>query len=1374
MWKKMKTGRQNKNKILLILRMFHKKQSNMRTALIILLVLVVLQPELQTPFSVTRVDGTSGNFVEDFTTTALSDTAATNVTGWGAGSVYLPKKNFAVSGSWTDGSPRDVVITGDYALVPDEDSDNRFFVVNVSDPTTPTTITSVALVSTPHQIKVAGDYAYVTVLFSGVQIFNISNILNPISVATYPTTDATNEICIDGNYAYVGNQFDGLQIVNITDPANPSNASAVKFPTSGWASSVFVKGNYAYVTTSQGGGLYLVNITNPFKPTIAGNYSSANAADVVVEGNFAYLVDTITGILILDIRDPTNPSLVGQYPRGAWGPWNIFVDGDYAYVGGYSDGLFVLNITNPINPILAGSVETITCYRAYVSGNYAYAGGYTSGMFVVKISDPVPPNIVGDYPNSGYNEDVFVEGDYAYLAAGAIGLIAVNITDPTTPTVVGSYNTPGYAEGIFVDGHYAYVADNQSGLLVINITDPTALNPVGSYDTSGYALEVYISGNFAYVADGSSGLKVLNITDPTDPTLEGSYSTPDQATAVVVAGDFAYVTVASSGLYVLNITNPLIPSFAGSCDTAGTASGVAIEGDYAFVADGASGIQLINITKSTDPTIVGGYSTSDTASDIVIKGDYAYIAESGAGLRTINITKPTSPTSFGVVDTPDSAKSVYVSGDYAYIADGSSGMQVVQVRGSILRQFASPRIAQSLIVFTSTIDDLLTNATLTTSESTPPGSSITYYLSADNGVNWEQVTLGSMHFFTNVGYQLKWRAILYNSNPVVTPIIFSVSISYDTNLPPTITGPSDFSIYFGDTGISILWTATDLNPSKYTVFRNETTIYDEGSWTTSVLIWIDNLAEGKHNFTCVINDTFGAIAKDEVWVTVLPSTPDLTPPLLSSPENISFEEGSIGYSIVWSGSDDRSPWWATIWKDTTIIYNQAWIGNDIEISLDGLIEGMYTYNCTLFDEAGNYNSSIVFVTVTPKVPDNTPPNIIPPNPIEYEKGTTGHNLLWHCIDDHPYAYRITINDTEILYNAWHGENITNSVDNLELGIWVVKLTLWDLEKNNFSASTYVTVIPPLPDTTPPLVNQPAELIVAENIPGIIVWEVSDDHPGRYIILRNNSIILEQDYWTSGIIQYYFVSLPQGTWEFNLTVWDEAGNTFSSTALVKVVQGSEIDTKAPQISQHPDVQFEYGTTGNTLIFYIFDEHPKAYSLSQDGVIVTKITWKIPNRQVMYSLDGLNIGSYRIKITAWDIYNQTASLTVRVKVTGDNTPPTINLLPDFNFPEGHDVNITWIVSDENPSRFEVILLPEDEIVKSGTWSGEDITIPLSEYTEGTYHFRCVVYDASGNFAFDDVIATISKGQSAPGFEFFAIIPFLILISPIKRRRDRRLKE
>lgn len=592
---------------------------------------------------------------------------------------------------------------------------------------------------------------------------------------------------------------------------------------------------------------------------------------------------------------------------------------------------------------------------------------------------------------------------------------------------------------------------------------------------------------------------------------------------------------------------------------------------------------------------------------------------------------------------------------------------------------------------------------------------------------------------------------------------------------PIISRPKDFSIYEGSTGYTILWTVSGKNPANYTIYRNDS-YFDNGSWIDSIIAPLDELAVGKHNFTVYANVTNGNFAKDEVWITILPSLPDITPPAISSPADIAFEEGSIGYSITWEGSDEN-PWWAIVLTNKTFVaYNDSWIGNNITVGLSELLVGTFEYNCTLFDEAGNPVSDIVIVTVTEQVPDENPPSIDAPSTFEMHEGTVGNNITWVCFDDHPYAFSIVINETEIDYGPWHGENITQFFDDLTLGTWIVNLTLWDLSQNNETKTISVVVLPPEPDISPPLISQPAELRVIENMTGVIIWEVSDENPDKYCIYKNGSLILSSDHWVSGIIQYTFTNLTLGTWEFNLTLWDKVELSSSSMAIVRVLNITEIDQSSPEIAHIDDKTVIHGTSGNTLEFRLFDQHPRAYSIYVNGTEVINHTWLSPNIKVIFSLDQLSIGSYNITLTAWDIFDHKVSGKVTVSVIGDDTPPVISSPPDVILSKGVNGTITWEVSEENPARYEIILVTTGEILENESWSGTDIVLDLSKFEVGDYQIRCIIYDLAGNFAFDDVNITIQqRGQTTPGFELVLVFPILVMIFIFKIKtciaRNRR---
>ena len=179
------------------------------------------------------------------------------------------------------------------------------------------------------------------------------------------------------------------------------------------------------------------------------------------------------------------------------------------------------------------------------------------------------------------------------------------------------------------------------------------------------------------------------------------------------------------------------------------------------------------------------------------------------------------------------------------------------------------------------------------------------------------------------------------------------------DLVPTISSPSDREYHFDTTGHSITWTPSDLNPDSYEVYGDHNVV-QSGNWDGSAIaVSIDGLSIGEHNFTLVVNDTSGNMAKDTVLVNVWDF-----PPELDSPSDLVFEVDTTGNSIFWNASD-YNPDSYEIFKNDSLVDSDTWDGLPITFLVDGLSIGAHNYSIRLNDTSGNYATDTVLVTVTP-------------------------------------------------------------------------------------------------------------------------------------------------------------------------------------------------------------------------------------------------------------------------------------------------------------------------------------------------------------------------------------------------------------------------
>ena len=176
---------------------------------------------------------------------------------------------------------------------------------------------------------------------------------------------------------------------------------------------------------------------------------------------------------------------------------------------------------------------------------------------------------------------------------------------------------------------------------------------------------------------------------------------------------------------------------------------------------------------------------------------------------------------------------------------------------------------------------------------------------------------------------------------------------------PVIDSPEDIFYEEGSAGYNITWTPSDDNPSVYTVTRDGVLVA-VGFWKgTSITVNVNGLPVGTYTYNCTVCDTWDNSVSDTVTVSVS----DITDPTIDHPEDITYEEGSMGHSIRWNPSD-ANPSSFIVERDSVVIVTGPWNGNPIAVDVDLLPAGTYTYNCTVYDTTDNSVSDTVTVTVT--------------------------------------------------------------------------------------------------------------------------------------------------------------------------------------------------------------------------------------------------------------------------------------------------------------------------------------------------------------------------------------------------------------------------
>ncbi|MHA1447006.1 MAG: LVIVD repeat-containing protein, partial [Candidatus Heimdallarchaeaceae archaeon] len=166
-------------------------------------------------------------------------------------------------------------------------------------------------------------YAFSRNLFIVLDVSSPENITEVSAIVL--DSSILGGLCVVNNSVYVVSS-DLFTIIDVSNKSNPLIVSQVALPSSYQA--VSVEGNYAYLA---GGGLQIVNITNPEQPYLLTTFQFHHTDDIYVYSNFAYVVGYYDGLRILDVSNPSNPVILGDIST-TYISTNVYVEGNYSYV----------------------------------------------------------------------------------------------------------------------------------------------------------------------------------------------------------------------------------------------------------------------------------------------------------------------------------------------------------------------------------------------------------------------------------------------------------------------------------------------------------------------------------------------------------------------------------------------------------------------------------------------------------------------------------------------------------------------------------------------------------------------------------------------------------------------------------------------------------------------------------------------------------------------------------------------------------------------------------------------------------------------------------------------------------------------------------
>jgi len=298
---------------------------------------------------------------------------------------------------------------------------------------------------------------------SGMAVVDWRNPGRPELAATLNADDPAGgilDVKVDGDLAILAsNGGPGITLVDVSDPAGPQELTF--FDAGHGVHNNFLADDYAYLTINESdenvfseARTDIVDVSDPTSPEKVGEFRLAEyfpefaaagvnpCHDVYVQGDRLYQAFWDAGVVVADVSDPTDPTLVTQFgdvpgadtpqpdpfpiERYLTLPGNAHYvqpapDGDHVYVGAETfpgdfvenpdnddyGGIRVFDITDTDDPRRIARIEPPeidgfrTAHNFDVTNNRLHASWYAGGVTIHDVTDPGAPEQRGHYAAEG-------------------------------------------------------------------------------------------------------------------------------------------------------------------------------------------------------------------------------------------------------------------------------------------------------------------------------------------------------------------------------------------------------------------------------------------------------------------------------------------------------------------------------------------------------------------------------------------------------------------------------------------------------------------------------------------------------------------------------------------------------------------------------------------------------------------------------------------------------------------------------------------------------------------------------------------------------------------------------------------------------------
>ncbi len=289
----------------------------------------------------------------------------------------------------TSGYAQDVIIKDNLLYI--AQGEGGLMIVDVTDPVNPEEVSTLTKGVRGYSTKISmkDSIVYLAAGSFGISVVDVKDPAEPYTTVSNLNMKPAKNLHIMGDWIFTAVSEQGVNIADVSVPGWPDIRGGLY--TSGYAMDMVTTSDSAYLLVASGEmGLSMYDISNfeqgygVYRKVGWGDTPGyAESLALLEEESIAFMACGTSGLQVVNYADTNNIRVIGSYDGGGYAK-EILYDNNKVFLTVEMGGLQIIDVSNPSSPSIIGQVDSEFSLGLTMDEDYVYMADEDEGLIVIR------------------------------------------------------------------------------------------------------------------------------------------------------------------------------------------------------------------------------------------------------------------------------------------------------------------------------------------------------------------------------------------------------------------------------------------------------------------------------------------------------------------------------------------------------------------------------------------------------------------------------------------------------------------------------------------------------------------------------------------------------------------------------------------------------------------------------------------------------------------------------------------------------------------------------------------------------------------------------------------------------------------------------